>query len=64
MAEATYAKGLEGVVAAESEICRIDGEQGKLFYLGYSIEDLARFSDFEETTYLLLYGRLPNTEEK
>jgi len=64
MAEATYAKGLEGVVAAESEICRIDGEQGKLFYLGYSIEDLARFSDFEETTYLLLYGRLPNKEEK
>jgi citrate synthase len=64
MAEATYAKGLEGVVAAESEICRIDGEQGKLYYLGYSIEDLARFSDFEETTYLLLYGRLPNREEK
>jgi citrate synthase len=64
MAEATYAKGLEGVVAAESEICRIDGEQGKLYYLGYSIEDLARFSDFEETTYLLLYGRLPNKEEK
>jgi citrate synthase len=64
MAEAAYAKGLEGVVAAESEICRIDGEQGKLYYLGYSIEDLARFSDFEETTYLLLYGHLPNREEK
>jgi citrate synthase len=64
MAEATYAKGLEGVVAAESEICRIEGEKGKLYYLGYSIEDLARFSDYEETTYLLLYGRLPNREEK
>ena len=63
MAEATYARGLEGVVAAESEICRIDGEKGKLYYLGYSIEDLARYSDFEETTYLLLYGRLPNKEE-
>jgi citrate synthase len=63
MVEATYAKGLEGVVAAESEICRIDGEKGKLYYLGYSIEDLARYSDFEETTYLLLYGRLPNKEE-
>jgi citrate synthase len=63
MAEATYAKGLEGVVAAQSEICRIDGEKGKLYYLGYSIEDLARYSDFEETTYLLLYGRLPNKEE-
>jgi citrate synthase len=64
MAEATYAKGLEGVVAAESEICRIDGEKGRLYYLGYSIEDLAKYSDFEETTYLLLYGRLPIPEEK
>ena len=63
MAEAAYAKGLEGVVAAESEICRIDGEKGKLYYVGYSIEDLARHSNFEETTYLLLYGRLPNREE-
>jgi citrate synthase len=63
MAEATYAKGLEGVIAAESEICRIEGEKGKLYYLGYSIEDLAHYSDFEETTYLLLYGRLPNREE-
>ena len=63
MVETTYAKGLEGVVAAESEICRIDGQNGKLYYLGFSIEDLARHSDFEETTYLLLYGRLPNREE-
>jgi citrate synthase len=63
MAEAAYARGLEGVVAAESEICRIDGEKGKLYYLGYSIEDLARNSDFEETTFLLLYGRLPTREE-
>jgi citrate synthase len=63
MAEATYAKGLEGVIAAESEICRIEGEKGKLYYLGYSIEDLAHYSDFEETTYLLLYARLPNREE-
>ena len=63
MAETTYAKGLEGIVAAESEICRIDGQNGRLYYLGYSIEDLARFSSFEETTYLLLYGRLPAREE-
>jgi citrate synthase len=63
MAETTYAKGLEGIVAAESEICRIDGEKGKLYYLGYSIEDLARYSDFEETTFLLLHGHLPDREE-
>jgi len=60
---ASYAKGLEGVVAGESEICRIDGQNGRLYYLGYSIEELARESDFEETTYLLLHGKLPNRQE-
>jgi citrate synthase len=58
-----YAKGLEGVIAAESSICRIDGEQGKLLYYGYSIEDLVKNSTYEEVTYLLLYGELPNAEE-
>jgi citrate synthase len=60
---ATYAKGLEGVVAGESQICRIDGQKGRLYYLGYSIEELARNSSFEETTYLLLYGALPTAAE-
>src|SRR4030042_1738455 len=63
MAETTYAKGLEGVIAAESTICRIDGANGKLYYRGYSIEDLARHSSFDETTYLLLYEKLPLREE-
>ena len=63
MAETTYAKGLEGVIAAESEICKIDGVNGKLYYRGYSIEDLARHSNFEEVTYLLLYERLPSRQE-
>jgi citrate synthase len=63
MAEVAYSKGLEGVIAAESEICQVDGENGKLYYLGYSIEDLADHVDFEETTFLLLYGRLPNRED-
>ena len=60
MAEVQYAKGLEGVIAAESEICRIDGENGKLYYLGYPIQDLVEHCDFEEVVYLLLYGELPN----
>ncbi len=60
---ASYAKGLEGVIAGESEICRIDGQNGRLYYRGYSIEELARESDFEETTYLLLHGKLPNRQE-
>ena len=59
MAEVTYAKGLEGVIAAESEICQIDGANGKLYYRGYPIEELAQHSSFEETTFLLLYERLP-----
>ncbi len=63
MSETTYAKGLEGVVAAESEICQIDGAEGKLYYRGYSIEELARYSSFEETTYLLLFEKLPSEEE-
>ena len=63
MAETTYSKGLEGVIAAESEICQIDGASGKLYYRGYSIEDLAEHSSFEETTYLLLHERLPSPRE-
>jgi citrate synthase len=59
MESASYSKGLEGVVAGESSICLIDGENGRLFYRGYPIEDLAAKSNFEEVVYLLLYGKLP-----
>jgi citrate synthase len=63
MEKEAYAKGLEGVIAAESIICKIDGVNGKLYYRGYSIEDLADHCTFEETTYLLLHGKLPTREE-
>ena len=59
MPEVTYAKGLEGVIAGESQICKVDGEQGKLYYMGYSIQELEQHCSFEEVTYLLLYGALP-----
>jgi citrate synthase len=59
----TYSKGLEGVIADETAICRLDGQNGKLYYRGYSIEELARYSDFEEVTYLLLYEKLPTSSE-
>ena len=52
-------KGLDNVYVKESKICFIDGEASKLFYRGYSIEDLAAHSTFEETAYLLIYGWLP-----
>ncbi len=63
MSETTYAKGLEGVIAAESTICRVDGVNGDLFYRGVSIWDLAEHSSFEEVTYLLLYEELPTAEQ-
>ncbi len=63
MGEATYSKGLEGVVVAESNICRIDGQKGRLYYRGYPIEELARYSSYEEVVYLLLFEKLPNANE-
>lgn len=55
--------GLQGVVIAQSSICSIDGERGKLMYRGYDIHDLAAHSTFEEVVYLLWYGRLPRRAE-
>ena len=63
MTETKYAKGLEGVIAAESDICKIDGEKGELYYRGYPISELAERSTYEEVTYLLLYEKLPTKDE-
>jgi citrate synthase len=60
---ATYSKGLEGVVACETKMSFIDGEKGVLEYVGIAIDPLARFSTFEETTYLLWNLKLPNRAE-
>jgi citrate synthase len=54
------AAGLQGVVVADSEISYVDGQAGHLVYRGYSIEDLAANSTFEETAKLLLDGTLPS----
>jgi 2-methylcitrate synthase len=56
-------KGLEGVVAARTSISDIDGQQGKLFYAGYDIADLAEHATFEETVYLLHHLALPTREQ-
>jgi citrate synthase len=56
-------KGLEGIVATSSSICYIDGEQGVLAYRGIDIHELADHSNFEETCYLLWFGRLPSRAE-
>ena len=56
-------KGLDNVYVKESRICYIDGEASRLFYRGYSIEDLATHSTFEETAYLLMFGKLPTKSQ-
>jgi citrate synthase len=63
MENVAFSKGLEGVIAASSDICKIDGNAGKLYYRGYPIEDLASYSSFEEVTYLLLNEHLPTGME-
>ena len=55
--------GLEGVTAADSAICMIDGSTGELRYCGYLISDLAEHCDFVETIYLLWHGELPTSAE-
>ena len=57
------AAGLRGVVAAQSAIGDVNGEQGILIYQGYNIHDLAEHSTFEEVIFLLWNGRLPKAEE-
>ena len=56
-------KGLADVVVSQTKITSINGELGKLFHCGYEISDLAANSTFEELTYLLFYGNLPNQSE-
>ena len=63
MADATTTAGLRNVVAGQSGISSIDGQRGILAYRGIDIHELAEHSSFEETTYLLHYGRLPTRTE-
>ncbi len=62
-ATAVATKGLEGIVAANSAICWIDGDAGVLSYRGIDIHDLAQHSTFEECTFLLWFGHLPTSNE-
>ncbi|MDP4220362.1 MAG: citrate synthase [Bacteroidota bacterium] len=61
-ATATPKAGLEDIIAGQSNICFLDGKRGILAYHGYNIHDLVKGS-FEETAYLLFYGKLPNVSE-
>ena len=55
--------GLRGIEVADTKISNIDGEKGRLIYRGFDILDLTENSTFEETSYLLLYDKLPTKQE-
>jgi citrate synthase len=55
--------GLEDVVVSTSDICFIDGREGRLLYRGFDVDDLAAGSSFEEVAYLLWHGALPTRKE-
>ena len=57
------AKGLEGIVANESKLSHVEGAEGKLSYLGFTIDDLVENSTFEEVIHLLHRGKLPTQVE-
>ncbi|MDB4689773.1 citrate synthase [Verrucomicrobia bacterium] len=56
-------KGLEGIVAAKTYLSDVRGDVGELIYRGYDINQLAGNIGYEETVYLLHYGKLPNQSE-
>ena len=60
----TYDPGFLSTASCGSSITYIDGDKGLLYYRGYPIEQLAEHCDFMEVAYLLIYGELPNLEEK
>src|SRR4029079_19040252 len=59
----TSPKGLEGVVAADTRLSDVRGEEGVLIYAGYNINELAGKVSFEEVVHLLHENHLPNREE-
>ena len=58
-----FAKGLEGVVANETRLGDVRGQEGQLIYCGFDIGELAGKVCFEEVVYLLWNNRLPNRAE-
>jgi citrate synthase len=60
---AIVSKGLEGIVAAETKLGEVNGQDGILFYCGYDINELAGKVSYEEVVHLLFYNKLPNQQE-
>src|SRR3954463_4584532 len=55
--------GLEGIVAARTELSDVDGLKGILTIRGYDIEEIAGQISLEEAAYLLWHGTLPNQSQ-
>jgi citrate synthase len=60
----TYDEGFANTGSCLSNITFIDGEKGILRYRGYPIEQLAKHSSFISTAYLIIYGELPNAQQR
>src|SRR5690349_4178523 len=56
-----FRSGLEGVVAAETRLSKVEGSVGRLTVAGYAVQDLAPRASFEAVVQLLLRDRLPDT---
>jgi citrate synthase len=60
---AVTSRGLEGIVAAETKLSDVRGQEGRLIYAGYDIDELAGNVSYEEVVHLLWHGRLPTQKE-
>ncbi|MEM1060037.1 MAG: citrate synthase [Verrucomicrobiota bacterium] len=60
---AVTARGLEGIVAAETRLSDVRGQEGVLIYCGYNINELAGKASYEEVIYLLYHDKLPNRRQ-
>ena len=56
-------KGLRGVVAGQTAVSHVYGEEGRLVYRGYEIKDLVEHATFEEVVYLLWNSELPTQSQ-
>lgn len=63
MAHNGFVPGLEGVVAAQTRLSSVDGQRGELIIGGFALEELAGKATFEETVFLLWYGRIPEEDQ-
>lgn len=58
-----FEPGLKGIVAAETAISQVDGENGKLLYRGYDIKEILKNASFEQAAYLLWHGDFPDERQ-